>query len=222
MSHLDMSRRDFLRLSAVATTAAAAAACARAPAPTATPTEAPAATPEPTEAVEEKATEAPTEAPAAKYNEAPMLAEKVAAGELPPVEERLPKNPLVLEPLDEIGQYCGTWHRANTYADGASGRRGQQPLVTYARDARTIEPNIAWKWDVNEDSTEFTFYIREGIKWSDGEPYTADDIMFWYEDVLLNEELTPSIPKWVSPGGEPVVVEKIDDYTTYDPRWKNQ
>jgi len=46
-----------------------------------------------------------------QYNEAPMLAEKVAKGELPPVEERLPENPLVIEPVEGIGQYGGTWHK---------------------------------------------------------------------------------------------------------------
>ena len=44
------------------------------------------------------------------YNEAPALAEMVAAGELPPVDERLPAEPLVIEPVEEVGQYGGTWH----------------------------------------------------------------------------------------------------------------
>ena len=49
---------------------------------------------------------------AQQYQEAPMLAERVAAGELPPVEERLPVNPLVVEPVDEVGTYGGTIRRA--------------------------------------------------------------------------------------------------------------
>src|SRR5690606_5694617 len=49
-----------------------------------------------------------------QFNEAPMLAEMVAAGDLPPVEERLPLEPMVIEPADEIGQYGGTWNRAFT------------------------------------------------------------------------------------------------------------
>ena len=72
---------------------------------------------------------------------------------------------------------------------------------------------MAESWEVNEDATEFTFKLREGMKWSDGEPFTADDIMFWYEDVLMNEELTPAVNDWFLAGGEPGVVEKIDDYT---------
>jgi len=62
----------------------------------------------------------PAEAPAAAmpeegaYGEAPMLAEMVAAGTLPPVDERLPKEPLVIEPYNEIGQYGGIVRRGFT------------------------------------------------------------------------------------------------------------
>jgi peptide/nickel transport system substrate-binding protein len=51
------------------------------------------------------------------------------------------------------------------------------------------------------------------MRWSDGEPFTADDIMFWYEDIALNEFLTPTFPAWLTVGGKPVVIEKVDDYT---------
>src|SRR5690606_20914906 len=54
---------------------------------------------------------------------------------------------------------------------------------------------------------------REGMKWSDGEPFTADDIMFWYEAVATNEEISPAPPTFLRSGGETAVVEAIDDYT---------
>jgi peptide/nickel transport system substrate-binding protein len=142
-----------------------------------------------------------------------MLAEKVAAGQLPPVEERLPKNPMVIEAYHEPGQYSDRFRRALQNPGYISSRLGAEPLVTWGPDAQTIIPNLAYKWEVNEDGTEYTFYLREGTKWSDGEPFTADDIMFWYEDCLLNEELTPTFPGWMAPAGEPGVVEKVDDYT---------
>ncbi|HRU33097.1 MAG TPA: ABC transporter substrate-binding protein, partial [bacterium] len=47
-----------------------------------------------------------------KYSEAPMLADLVKQGKLPPVEQRIPKNPLVVTPVEEVGQYGGTWRRA--------------------------------------------------------------------------------------------------------------
>jgi peptide/nickel transport system substrate-binding protein len=85
--------------------------------------------------------------------------------------------------------------------------------VEWTRDWKGIAPNVAESWEVNDDATEFIFHLREGMKWSDGEPYTADDILFWWEDVQMNEELTPSISNDWKAGGEPGKIEKIDDYT---------
>ena len=150
-----------------------------------------------------------------KYSEAPDLAELVKAGKLPPVEERLPENPVVLEPVEEIGQYGGTWRTALLGGHVVDMHRyqGYENLVRWTPDWNTIMPNVAESWEVNDESTEFTFRLRKGIRWSDGHPFTADDIMFWYEDVFMNEELTPVQGNpWVS-GGKPVVVEKIDDFT---------
>ena len=70
--------------------------------------------------------------------------------------------------------------------------------------AESVEPN--------DDFTEWTIKLREGSKWSDGEPFTADDIMFWYNDVVNNKDLSPSLPSWlVNKDGSPVKVEKLDD-----------
>ncbi len=148
------------------------------------------------------------------FSEAPQLAELVEQGKLPPVEERLPQEPAVVEPVEEIGEYGGTWRRAAISKETAtSPRMRYEPLVRWARDAKTIIPNVAHSWKITEDGTTYTFYLRKGMKWSDGEPFTADDIMFWYEDVLLNKDLTPSFPEWLTVGGSPVKVERIDDYT---------
>ena len=83
----------------------------------------------------------------------------------------------------------------------------------YATGAMTIENNIASSWEVTPDGKEYTFALRQGLKWSDGEPFTADDFVFYYEDILLNEEITPTFPSWLSSGGEPGVYEKVDDHT---------
>ena len=55
--------------------------------------------------------------------------------------------------------------------------------------------------------------LREGMKWSDGGDLTADDYLFWYEHILTNEELVPTIPWYMRWGGETAVLEKVDDYT---------
>jgi len=148
------------------------------------------------------------------FSEAPQLAELVEQGELPPVEERIPQNPVVVEPVEEIGQYGGTWRRYGHLASETYGYiASYEPLVRFAQDGVSIEPNIAEEWEVSEDGKTFTFYLRKGIRWSDGEPFTADDIMFWYEDIILNKELTPVPPSWLMAGGEVAKFDKIDDYT---------
>lgn len=150
-----------------------------------------------------------------KFNEAPMLKVKVAAGELPRVEERLPEEPLVVEPSDEIGQYGGVLTTPATgpaWGGGDDWQLRAQFLFRLCPDLRTIVPNIAKGWDWSDDLKTLTIYLRKGMKWSDGVSCTADDVMFWYEGVLLNDQLTPVKPKRWSPGGELVKVEKIDDY----------
>ncbi len=150
------------------------------------------------------------------YKEAPMLAEMVAAGELPPVEERLPAEPLVVAPYERIGVYGGAWHMGlRGGGDEAMLLRtvGYEGLVRWNVEWTEVVPNIAKSWDVNPEGTEYTFHLREGMKWSDGVPFTADDILFWYEDMILNTDITPAPPNWMVTGGEVGVVEKIDDYT---------
>jgi peptide/nickel transport system substrate-binding protein len=155
---------------------------------------------------------------ATDQKEAPVLAALVAAGSLPPLEERLPATPKIVTPVEGPGQYGGTWRMGLLGGqDNALLTRtiSYEHLVRWTPDWTDIEPNVAESYEVNEDATEFTFKLREGMKWSDGEPFTADDILFWYEDILSNEEyraIHPT-PSWLQSGGERVVVEKVDDYT---------
>ena len=132
------------------------------------------------------------------YGEAPMLAERVAAGELPPVDERLPAQPLVVQPLDAVGEYGGELAGPSTNPtccgwDALEMRL--QKLLTIDTDLTSIIPNIAQSMDISDDQTVFTVHLREGHKWSDGEPFTSEDFRFYFEDVLANTDLTPS------PGG---------------------
>lgn len=149
-----------------------------------------------------------------EFNEAPMLTELVEAGKLPPVEERLPDEPLVIVPVEEVGEYGGTWRRVWLgKADGPGPDRiTTERLIYFTPNGRELVPNIAQSWEVSAEGKEFTFYLREGMKWSDGEPFTADDIMFWYEDMVLNDELTPVKPAWLTIGGNLGRVEKVSTY----------
>jgi peptide/nickel transport system substrate-binding protein len=149
------------------------------------------------------------------FSESPLLSEKVKSGELPPVRERLPRTPVFLQPEERIGQYGGVWEAAMRPSnDHASFIRtiGYENLVRWNKAWTGIEPNLARSYSVSADAREYTFFLREGLKWSDGEPFTADDIVFWYEDILLNPELSPIKPAWLVTGGVPVRVEKLQDY----------
>ena len=158
-----------------------------------------------------------TSALAMTYNEAPMLRTMVAAGELPPVEERLPEEPLVVPVIEEIGQYGGMVNLTHTgtgqwSSGGFQIIRFDNNLLQMAPDG-TILPNLAKDWKISEDAKTVTLYLRKGIKWSDGVPFTADDLMFWWEDIELNDELTPTKPTQWCPGGEPMKARRVDDYT---------
>ena len=148
------------------------------------------------------------------FNENPMFAEKVKNGELPPVEERLPKEPFVVTTYDEIGTYGGTLRGISiSYESGTSEIMSwrQVNMVRFDDDCSTIVPNVAKEWRWNDDFTEILFRLREGHRWSDGEPFTVDDVVFWMDDIILNEEIHKATP---SPWGEVgASVEKIDDTT---------
>ncbi len=156
------------------------------------------------------------QAQAADYQEAPELAEMVEKGELPPVEERLPEEPLVVEPIESIGEYGGTWHRAFTGIKDyhAFGRQVYEPILRWPADPKDpIQPGLAKKWEWSEDGTELTLYLRKGLKWSDGAPFTTADITFWWNDIEMNTNITPAPhAEWVVQG-EPMKLEVIDDYT---------
>ncbi|RIK43672.1 MAG: hypothetical protein DCC55_04885 [Chloroflexi bacterium] len=206
-----VSRRQFMRLTAFSAAGVALAACGgggAAPAAEAPAAEAPAA--------EAPAAAAPAAGPPGQYNEAPMLAELVQAGSLPPVDERLPTNPGVLPVVEQTGNYGGTFRRAFR---GVSDRWGptkcqDHGLVWYDEDLN-LRAHMAESWEINDDATEWTFHLREGMKWSDGTPFTSANVEWWYENELKNTDLFPSPPSdWVT-GTERTLMELdvVDDYT---------
>ncbi len=134
-------------------------------------------------------------AAAESYQEAPMLRELVEAGKLPPVAERLPEEPAVIEPLREVGKYGGTWRRLAIYPDDSlmTHRLGYEPLVRWDRTGRFPTPGVAKAWDIEDGGRRYILHLRKGIKWSDGYPFTSEDILFWFEDVVTYDELVASV-----------------------------
>ena len=153
-------------------------------------------------------------APAFAWQQSPMLDKHVQGGKLPPVEKRLPENPLVVEPVESVGKYGGTWH---------SGLRGggddawiartvaYDGLVRYDREWRKVIPNLAESWEINDDATEYTFRLRRGLKWSDGRPFSSQDVAFAVE--LMQDPNYPADQNWTNDAQNPVRVEVVDDVT---------
>src|SRR5690606_36625447 len=122
--------------------------------------------------------------------EAPMLWDLVASGELPPVEERLPPNPMILTPVEELGTYGGEIAHVN-YGPALGAYEHQflyEAPYRWSADASIIEPNLAIAHEYAPDGLSMTLTFREGVKWSDGEPFTTEDIAFWWNDLVMNPD----------------------------------
>jgi peptide/nickel transport system substrate-binding protein len=211
-----ISRRTAITIGASAAGAVVAGvACAPGAAPPAAPTAAPAGQPAAGSAGTAGTTSGAGAAPA-RYKEAPELATLVKDGKLPAVEQRLPKEPMVIQPIAQAGAYGGSW-RTGTLgpSDSAwfSRTLGYESLVRWDVEWKTMVPDIAKKFEVSPDGKTFTFTLREGMKWSDGKPLTADDVVFSIQDVLLNSEATAAAPAWLITAGKPGTVEKVDPYS---------
>ena len=151
-----------------------------------------------------------------KYKEAPALAEQVKAGKLPAVEPACPRR----------RWSCRRSRRSASMAARGAARSSARPTPTTTcawsttrcsasrRTAPRSSPRSPQSAEPSADFKTWTIKLRKGSKWSDGQPFTADDILFWYNDVLLNKELTPTLPGWIrNADGTPAKVEKVDDNT---------
>ena len=202
-----VSRRRFMQLSAFAGAGIAVAACGGG---------APATAPDAPAAAVAAESGAAAGAAAGQYSEAPMLAELVAAGSLPAVDERLPSNPMVMPVAEQTGNYGGTFRRA---FKGVSDRWGPTKLqdrgfVWFDQDLN-MQPRMAESWEVSDDAKVWTIYLREGMKWSDGEPFTTASIQWWYDYDLQNETITPAPGAVFVSGAEKTLMQLdvVDDYT---------
>ncbi len=152
---------------------------------------------------------------AQQSKEAPALAKMVGDKKLPPLAQRLGSAPMVVQ-ADKVGVYGGALRRGlrgSADHNGILRMVGNQGLVRWNMAFTEVLPCVASKWEVNATSTEFTFTLRPGMKWSDGKPFGADDILFSIEDCAKNSELYKSVPSTLVIANKPAVVTKVNDNT---------
>ncbi len=214
-----LNRREFLIASAVSAAGLVVSACAPAPTPVPKPaaTAAPKATEPPKAAPTAIPTQAATATPVAAAQaakEAPQLAELVKAGKLPPLADRLPTKPLTLGCLDAIGDYGGRIRTFTTNLGNAMQEwmYGHSPL-RWIDDGLGIAPGMCESYSTNPDNTEWTLNFRKGLKWSDGKPCTVDDVIFWWEDMVIDPDQADVPPDFGQAGGKLAEFIKVDDFT---------
>lgn len=170
-----------------------------------------------------------------EYHQPDWMDKFVEDGTLPPVADRLPKEPQVLltsAMSDGIGNYGGLWRDFsavptegwNLCAGQTQGWFGinyiySESLVKSGpmfmrSDAVEPLPNLAKSWEWSEDGTELTMHLVEGAKWSDGDPFDVEDVMFTWNDIILD----PNVNSWTSRtswqiDGQDISLEAVDDYT---------
>jgi peptide/nickel transport system substrate-binding protein len=170
------------------------------------------------------------------YHEPQWVTEHfVMTGLLPPVEERLPKEPLVYTGTnmpDGIGVYGDALrHITGGRPEGWNYMAGQTlgwggiefgmmecltrtaPLFEVRPDDLEPLPNLAMSWEWSEDGHQLTMHLIEGAKWSDGVPFTSEDVMFYWEDHVVDPLATPLLGTMPETFGVGTTLTALDDYT---------
>ena len=154
-----------------------------------------------------------------------MLRELVAQGKLPPLVERLPTVPMVLSPVDELGAYCVhlSWVISASSLESHEYQFLLENPYRWRADASRIEPNLAIAYEYAADGMSMTLTFRQGVKWSDGEPFTAEDIDFWWNDLVMNPDNSFNEPYWTITAEKSMQLEVVDDFTVRvmlnEPHW---
>ena len=153
--------------------------------------------------------------PAAGLVETPSYYDAVAKGELPPVQDRVPEEARIID-MEALGKKTGRHGGTlRTLIGKAKDIRlinvnGYARLVGFNHNLE-LEPDILKKVAVQEGRI-FTFHLRKGHKWSDGAPFTTEDFRYFWEDIALNEELSPAGPPvFLMVDGERPTVEVLDE-----------
>lgn len=86
-------------------------------------------------------------------------------------------------------------------------------LVEFNYATYKIEPALAESWAVSPDGKVYTFKLRQGVKWSDGQPFTADDVVFTYKNIVMNPEARAGDAGNFKLDGKDVTISKVDAST---------
>ena len=155
------------------------------------------------------------------FAEAPELSKKVSSGALPSLKDRIPdKDNVFVATVDaagnvlEIGEYGGNLNMVSGGGSWGIARPVLESIIRFDSDG-SYAPNVIKDYEYNDDYTVWTFHLRKGMKWSDGDDFTADDITFWYYMVHINNYDTKA--SWVAlkdgKSDNYAVLKKVDDYT---------
>lgn len=161
-------------------------------------------------------------ASAGGWVEVPSLKSDVEAGKLPAIAERVPENPRVID-LAKLGRKTGKYGGSIRMLMGKQKDVKMMTVYGYARlvgfnEKFELVPDILESYEV-EEGRIFTFHLRPGHKWSDGQPFTSEDFRYFWEDVANNEELSRGgPPRQMLVDGKPPKVE-YPDATTVRYTW---
>lgn len=171
-----------------------------------------------------------------EYHEPDWVTEKfVKTGKLPPVKDRLPKEPMVFKTgnmPDGVGVYGDTlrhviggrpegWNYGAGQTQGWGGidiglseclTRTAPLFQVEAKDTEPL-PNLAKSWDWSADGHKLTMHLIEGAKWSDGVAFNADDVMFYWDDEVVDPNVSPLNGATPETFGVGTTLKKVDDYT---------
>ncbi len=149
-----------------------------------------------------------------KFTQSPYITDVM--GITIPVADRLPvADDVMVENAGylEVGVFGGTLKRAADGGNWSNGKPIEEGLFRFTTKG-TIEPNVAKSYEVNAEGTVYTIHLRQGMKWSDGAPFTAEDCVWFYNAICMNKIDSKGIRNChKDANGNPAVVEKVDDYT---------
>jgi len=162
-----------------------------------------------------------TQGPAASWwptGQSPLMDQLEAAGDLPPVEQRVGPEPVVYQGVVDGGpaNYGGDWWRLAADIDevrlALQYELKNNQLVRFGPLGEEVHPHLAKSVTPSEGYRVWTVTLRKGVCWSDGHPFTAEDILWWWRSVK-NEPDVGFIDETMKVQGLPGDIERVDDHT---------